>query len=59
MEYFIITIGSAAAQNVLQPGDEIVQANDKVFTGLTHYSAWNYLKSLPEGTIKLVIQRKS
>ncbi len=55
----VLCAGSADAQRILRPGDEIVQANEKVFTGLTHYTAWNYLKSLPEGTIKLVIQRKA
>ncbi len=56
---FSCPVGSAAAQKVLKPGDEIVQANDRDFTSLSHYTAWNYLKSLPEGNINLVIHRKS
>ncbi len=58
-KHFFHPTGSAAAQKVLKPGDEIVRANDRDFTTLTHYTAWNYLKSLPEGNINLIIHRKT
>jgi len=50
--------GVAAAHGVLRPGDEIVMANDRDLRDTTHYAAWSYLKSLPEGTIRLVIRRR-
>jgi len=52
-----VCLGYAAAQGLLKPGDIILKANDEDFTQLSHYLAWNYLKSLPEGTIKLTISR--
>lgn len=50
--------GDAAAHGKLRPGDVIVKANDQDFSDLSHFTAWSYLKSLPEGTIKLIINRR-
>ncbi len=50
--------GDAAAHGVLQPGDELVTVHGKSFATLSHYSAWNFLKALPEGRIKMLIRRK-
>jgi hypothetical protein len=41
----------------LRPGDEIVSANGKRMAFLSHFVAWNYLKSLPEGPVHLVVRR--
>ena len=50
--------GGAAAHGVLQPGDRLIVVNDKDFGNLSHFVAWNFLKSVPEGTIKMTIGRK-
>ena len=50
--------GDAAAHGKLHPGDIIAKANDQDFSDLSHYTAWSYLKSLPEGPIKLIVLRK-
>ena len=50
--------GGAAAHGVLQPGDRLIVVNDKDFGSLSHFVAWNFLKSIPEGTINMTIGRK-
>ena len=51
--------GGAAAHGVLQPGDRLIVVNDKDFSNLSHFVAWNFLKSMPEGTITMTIGRKA
>jgi len=42
----------------LRTGDAILRVNDKDFRQMTHYNAWNFLKTLPEGPAKLLIFTK-
>jgi len=51
--------GDAAAHGVLKAGDEIITCNEKDFTPLSHFHAWNFLKALPEGPVKLTLRRKA
>ncbi|XP_013382984.1 uncharacterized protein LOC106153557 [Lingula anatina] len=50
--------GSAERSGVLRTGDELRTINGKNLTKMTHYQAWNMLKSLPEGKVTLQIKRK-
>jgi hypothetical protein len=45
------------AGELLRPGDHILAANGRPLSMLSHYVAWNYLKSLPEGNITLLVRR--
>ena len=49
--------GGAAAHGLLQPGDVISKVNDMDFSNVTHFTAWNYLKNLPEGNIHMTLSR--
>ncbi|ELT92652.1 hypothetical protein CAPTEDRAFT_166827 [Capitella teleta] len=50
--------GGTAARGVLSQGDEILSANGHDFSDLSHFAAWTLLKSLPEGTITMILRRK-
>ena len=50
--------GDAAAHGVLQAGDEIISCNGMDFNSVSHFHAWNFLKALPEGPVKLTLKRK-
>jgi len=43
----------------LRPGDELLLAEGRDLSQLSHYVAWNYLKSLPDGQVRLTIRRSS
>ncbi|ESO94564.1 hypothetical protein LOTGIDRAFT_118013 [Lottia gigantea] len=49
--------GPADKCGQLQVKDQILQVNDLDFTTMRHYEAWNHLKYLPDGEVKLVIRR--
>jgi C-terminal processing protease CtpA/Prc len=48
----------SAGKERLQPGDELVSVNGKDLTTATHYTAWTFLRSLPEGIMQFVVRRK-
>lgn len=50
---------SRGAEDSLRAGDEILSANGRDMTLLSRFVAWNFLKTLPEGTIKLVVRRRT
>ena len=41
----------------LKAGDEIVAVNGISYTGMSHYEAWNKLKSLPDGNSVITVAR--
>ncbi|XP_064607759.1 uncharacterized protein LOC135472268 isoform X2 [Liolophura sinensis] len=49
--------GAADKCGLLREKDEILEVNGKSFQGLRHYEAWNYLKFLPSGDVKMIIRR--
>jgi len=49
--------GDVAARFVLSPGDEIVSVDGRLFSELSLYEAWNYLKALPDGVVSLRVKR--
>ncbi|XP_067666647.1 serine-rich adhesin for platelets-like isoform X2 [Haliotis asinina] len=50
--------GPAEKCGQLRVKDEILKVNDIDFTNLRHYEAWNNLKFLPDGDVRILIQRK-
>ncbi|KAM5291893.1 pro-interleukin-16 [Ctenodactylus gundi] len=53
-------IFQALGQNqMVQPGDEIVQLAGTTTQGLTRFEAWNVIKALPDGPVTVVIKRQS
>ena len=41
----------------LKSGDEILSANGCTLNDMTHFVALNFLKSLPDGAVRLVVRR--
>lgn len=39
------------------PGDEILFVNHESVGGMTRTEAWNYLKKLPDGPVRLTVRR--
>ena len=56
--YFILKGGPAEKGGQLMVGDEILKVNDKDFQNQRHFVAWNHLKFLPEGDVRLHICRR-
>ncbi|XP_037549268.1 pro-interleukin-16 [Nematolebias whitei] len=50
--------GGAAEQSGLLCGDEILQVQGQSLQDMTRFEAWNMIKTLPEGSIFLVIRRQ-
>lgn len=50
--------GSADKTGQLKSGDQILSADGRDFTTMTHYDAWTWLKTLPEGEVTLTILPK-
>ncbi|XP_043935308.1 pro-interleukin-16-like [Protopterus annectens] len=44
---------------LIQPGDELVQIEDRNIQGLMRLEAWNLIKSLPTGPVKVTIKKKN
>ncbi|XP_050399827.1 PDZ domain-containing protein 2 isoform X2 [Patella vulgata] len=51
--------GPAEKCGQLQVRDQILQVNDMDFRAMRHYEAWNHLKFLPDGEVKLTIRRNT
>ncbi|XP_062921895.1 pro-interleukin-16 isoform X1 [Mobula hypostoma] len=49
--------GAVEQNNIIQPGDELLQLNSTVLQGLSRFEAWNIIKSLPDGPCTAVIRR--
>lgn len=54
----MLIVGDTAAKGRLQAGDEILRVNDYSFENVTHFDAWNYLKKLPDGLVRVVVRRR-
>ncbi|XP_051896625.1 pro-interleukin-16 [Pristis pectinata] len=50
--------GAVEQNNIIQPGDELLQLNSTILQGLSRFEAWNVIKSLPDGPCTAVIRRK-
>ncbi|XP_035986067.1 pro-interleukin-16 [Fundulus heteroclitus] len=50
--------GGAAEQSGLQCGDELLQVQGESLQDISRFEAWNMIKALPEGPVKLLIRRK-
>ncbi|XP_072889093.1 pro-interleukin-16 isoform X2 [Hemitrygon akajei] len=50
--------GAVEQNNIIQPGDELLQLNSTILQGLSRFEAWNIIKSLPDGPCTAVIRRK-
>lgn len=56
---FLVFIGGAADKSgELMTGDEILFVNEINFTNLTRIEAWNLMKKIPDGLVKIQIYRK-
>lgn len=51
----IFSGGAADRSKQLNLDDEIVEVNCKKMNNLTHFDAWTFLKSVPNGVVKLKI----
>ena len=49
--------GAAAKCGLLQVGDELVMVNGTEMATMKHTEAWNFLKFLDDGDVKLTIRR--
>lgn len=49
--------GPAEKCGQLKVKDEIIEVNGVSFDGMRHYEAWNHLKFLDDGEVKLKIRR--
>ncbi|KAG8456802.1 hypothetical protein GDO86_002549 [Hymenochirus boettgeri] len=49
--------GAAEQAGKIEAGDEIIAIGGKHLTGLMHYDAWNIIKAVPEGPVKLLIRK--
>lgn len=50
--------GAVEQNNIIQPGDELLQVNTTTLEGLSRFGAWNIIKSLPDGPCTVVIRRR-
>lgn len=48
----------AAEQSGLQCGDELLQVQEVSLQDMTRFEAWNMIKALPQGLIRLVVKRR-
>ncbi|XP_067879039.1 pro-interleukin-16-like [Heterodontus francisci] len=51
--------GPADRNGLIQPGDRLVKVRDQDYQELTCYEAWNLIKSLPAGPVRVVIRKKA
>ncbi|XP_072237423.1 pro-interleukin-16 [Leuresthes tenuis] len=50
--------GGAAEQSGLQSGDELLQVQGVSLQDMTRFEAWNMIKSLPEGSVTVLIRKR-
>ncbi|XP_069767064.1 pro-interleukin-16 isoform X2 [Narcine bancroftii] len=51
--------GAVEQNNIIQPGDELLQLNATSLQDLSRFEAWSIIKSLPDGPCTAVIRRKA
>lgn len=56
--WFVSAGGPAEKCGQLKVKDEIISVNGVDFTNMRHYEAWNHLKFLDDGEIRLRIRRE-
>ncbi|XP_078393225.1 pro-interleukin-16-like [Cetorhinus maximus] len=49
--------GSADQSGLIRPGDQLVQVGEEDCRSLTCYEAWNLIKALPPGPLRVVISK--
>ncbi|XP_038643006.1 pro-interleukin-16-like [Scyliorhinus canicula] len=49
--------GSADQSGLLQPGDQLMQVGEEDYCNLTCYEAWNLIKAIPPGLVRVVIRK--
>ncbi|XP_053557148.1 LOW QUALITY PROTEIN: PDZ domain-containing protein 2 [Bombina bombina] len=49
--------GAAEQAGKIEAGDEVIAIGGKALLGLMHYDAWNIIKAVPEGPVKLLIRK--
>ncbi|KAM5172598.1 LOW QUALITY PROTEIN: pro-interleukin-16 [Mantella aurantiaca] len=51
--------GVSDKNDVIEPGDELLQLGNISLQGLTRFEAWTAIKTLPSGPVQAVIRRRS
>uniref|UniRef100_A0A4W4HAW0 PDZ domain-containing protein n=1 Tax=Electrophorus electricus TaxID=8005 RepID=A0A4W4HAW0_ELEEL len=49
--------GAAELSRVIDVGDEVLAINGRSLQGLKHFDAWNFIKTVSEGPVQLVIRK--
>jgi len=55
---FVVLSADATLLGDLQVGDEILSVNGEDFRQMSHYEAWNRLKTMPQGTLTIAVNRQ-
>uniref|UniRef100_A0A8C8RGB9 PDZ domain-containing protein n=1 Tax=Pelusios castaneus TaxID=367368 RepID=A0A8C8RGB9_9SAUR len=53
-----IFVGERSGVELLQPGDELLQIQERRLQGLARLEAWNLIRDLPTGPVRLLVRRR-